>query len=144
MRRLVSLTVMVGVFMAIPAVAFAHECVVANRSDKGIEKSDNGMWFAVNTDDFIMLVFEDDPDAGAAILAQYGDAFEAAVAAEGLPTSFSIFEHRTIGAKGPQSEEFAAAYNGTGKSGDRKGIDHFFSGGYFETYLDILFGLLSA
>jgi hypothetical protein len=142
MRRLVSLTVIVGVFMAIPAVAFAHECVAANRSDKGIENSDRGMWFAVNTDDFIMLVFEDDPETGEAILAAYGDAFEAAVAAEGLPTSFSIFEHHTIGAKGAHSEEFAAAYVGTGKSSDGKGIDHFFTGGYVETYLEILFGLI--
>jgi hypothetical protein len=142
MRRLVSLTVIVGVFMAIPAVAFAHECVAANRSDKGIENSDRGMWFAVNTDDFIMLVFEDDPETGEAILAAYGDAFEAAVAAEGLPTSFSIFEHHTIGAKGAHSEEFAAAYVGTGKSSDGKGIDHFFTGGYVETYLKILFGLI--
>lgn len=143
MRRLVSLTVLVGVLMAIPAVAFAHECVVVNRSEKGIENSDHGMWFAVNTDDFIMLVFEDDPATGAAILEAYGDAFEEAVAAEGLPTSFAIFEHHTIGTKGAHSEELAAAYVGTGKSSDRKGVDHFFTGGYFDTYLEILFGLIS-
>ena len=143
MRRLVSLVVIVGLFMAIPAVAFAHECVVANRSDKGIENSDHGMWFAVNTDDFIMLVFEEDPATGADVLAAYGDEFEEAVAAEGLPTSFSIFEHHTIGAKGAHSEEFAAAYDGTGKTSDRKGIDHFFTGGYFDTYLEILLGLIA-
>lgn len=144
MRRFVSLMVIVGVLMAIPAVAFAHECVVINRSEKGTENSDNGMWFAVNTDDFIMLVFEEDPETGANVVAAYGDAFEAAVLAEGLPTSFSIFEHHTIGAKGPQSEEFAAAYVGTGKSNDGRGIDHFFSGGYFETYIEILFGVIGA
>lgn len=129
--------------MAIPAVAFAHECVVANRSEKGIEKSDNGKWFAVNTDDFIMLVFEDDPEFGAEVLAQYGEAFADAVAAEGLPTSFSIFEQRTLGAKG-QSGELNAAYDGTTKSFDGKGVDHFFSGGYFDIYLEILFGLINA
>lgn len=144
MRRFVSLTVIVGVFMAIPAVAFAHECVVINRSEKGIENSDHGMWFAVNTDDFIMLVFEEDPATGELILAEYGDKFAEAVAAEGLPTSFAIFEHHTIGTKGPHSEEFAAAYTKNGKANDGKGVEHFFSGGYFDTYLEILFGLIGA
>ena len=148
MRRFITLSVIVGVFMAIPGVAFAHECVVINRSEQGNQGSDHGMWFAVDTDDFILLVFGDpetgEPtEEGEAIVEEYGEDFKEAVAAADLPTSFSIFEHHTIGEK-PRTGELTAAYDGTGKSSDGKGIEHFFDGGYFDTYAEILFGVISA
>ncbi|HEX6219972.1 MAG TPA: hypothetical protein VF115_02650 [Acidimicrobiia bacterium] len=142
MRRMVALFTLVGVILAVPAVAYAHECVIATRSEKGIQNSDHGQWFAVNTDDFIRLVFEGDP-AVEDIVAEHGEAFRQAIADAGLPTSFAIFENRTLGGKGRFGEELTPAYDGTDKSRDGKGVDHFFSGGYFDTYLEILFGLLS-
>lgn len=134
--------VIAGVFMSIPAVAYAHECIVANRSTAAAENSGNaGVWETVTTDDVIRFVFEGDPNVEQTVT-DCGDACREAVEDAGLPTSFSIFLHHVLGTV-PVTGEFTPAYDGTGRSGDLKGIDHLFSGGHVDTYVAILFGVLS-
>lgn len=141
MRRFVALMVIVGVFMSLPMVAYAHECIVANRSNAGAENSGNaGVWETVTTDDVIYFVFEGDPNVEQ-IVAVYGDAYREAVEEAGLPTSFSIFSRLTLGTV-PTTGEFTPAYDGTGRSGDLQGIDHLFSGGLADTYVGLLLALI--
>lgn len=141
MRRLATVLVLAGVLVGGPAgAALAHECTVANRSAQGSEKaSSSDSWFYVTTDDLIVFITEDP-----SLVPVLSEPYRAAVAAAGLPTSFAIFEHHTIGTGGPDKDTLTPGYTEGGHSSDGKGIDHMFTGGYIDQYVTILLDLLQA
>jgi len=141
MRRIATVLVLAGVLIAGPAgAALAHECIVANRSAQGSEKaSSSENWFHVTTDDLIVFITEDP-----SLVPLLSDTYRAAVAEAGLPTSFAIFEHHTIGFKGPDKDIATPGYGERSHGNDGQGIDHVFSGGYIDQYVTILLDLLQA
>ena len=137
MRRTLTLgAVTAALVVAMPMAAFAHDCLNASRSDTGSQNSANGNWFYISEAEvvgFISSLVGVDP-------ADVGDEFLAAVEAEGLPTSFSIFIGKLVIGTNPNTHELVASYQDGVKSSNGKGIDHAeeLVGRYVQIMLDVL------
>lgn len=131
MRRVAIVVTLVGAMLGLGAApALAHECIVANRSDTGNQgAASSSQWLYIGFDGIAAEFGLTDPADVAA--------FKEAVEAAGLPTSFSIFLHHVIGATGPDKENYAPGYTEQGHSGDFKGVDHLFTGGYVDAYFEV-------
>lgn len=101
--------------------ASAHECYVANRSDKGnAGASHSANWYTVQVAELFSSVHFFMPELFPEPLTPAQVAEAVAMTEEaGVPTSFTVFERFTI----PRNLDEASA-----KSTDGKGIDHFFAG----------------
>lgn len=101
--------------------ASAHECYVANRSDKGNAGASNSAnWYTLQVAELYSSVHFFMPELFPQPLTEAQVAHAVELTAEaGVPTSFTVFEKFTI----PKSMDEASA-----KSSDGKGIDHFFTG----------------
>lgn len=101
--------------------ASAHECYVANRSDKGnAGASHSANWYTLQVAELYSSVHFFMPDVFPEALTDEQVATAVDLTAEaGIPTSFTVFERFTI----PRNLD-----EGSAKSSDGKGIDHFFAG----------------
>ena len=116
-KTLVTTALTAGLVVSGAGMASAHECYVANRSDKGnaaaAAHSDN--WYQLSLTELFGYVGV--PDAAM-------DAAVAEASARGIPSSFTVFERFTIPRSVAEMEEMTEA--DLAKSTDGKGIDHFF------------------
>ena len=118
-KTLVTLALTAGMVAGTAGIASAHECFVANRSEKGNAGADNSAnWYTLHLSD---LFAQGHQFLGGPALTDPQMAHALGVAAEaGVPSSFTLFEKFTI-PRNLMSEEDL-----TGTSADGKGIDHFF------------------
>ena len=116
-KTLVTTALTAGLVVSGAGMASAHECYVANRSDKGnaaaAEHSDN--WYQLSLTELFGFV---------GVPAENMNAAVAKASAQGIPTSFTLFEKFTIPRSIAEMEEMTEA--DVAKSTDGKGIDHFF------------------
>jgi hypothetical protein len=122
------------VAVAAPATALAHECYVTSRSEQGNAGASNSQrWLTIQTAEFFAFAHEFLP-VEPLTQAQIDEAV-ALAAAQGVPTSFTIFiGDKTIGGD-------AAAYLQNGKAADGKGVDHIFAA-HGETLVGIVFAVV--
>lgn len=101
--------------------ASAHECYVANRSAQGnAGASHSANWYTLQVAELYSSVHFFMPEMFPQALTEEQVAEAVAMTAEaGVPTSFTVFEKFTI----PRN-----VAEGSAKSTDGKGIDHFFAG----------------
>ena len=103
-------------------VGFAHECYIVNQSDKALSGVKSQVWEKV---DLVADLVADLVTYGVWTPAQ-GACVSAAAEAAGVQTTVTMMgkvpapHDGVLGSKNPHAAE---------KSGDGKGIDHFFSGG---------------
>ena len=135
-KTLVTAALTAGILAGTAGVASAHECFVANRSDKGnAGAAHSANWFTLE----LSMLFGEAHNflGGRALTDAEVDEAVATAAAQGIPTSFTVFEKFTI----PRNlGEFDAM---TQKSSDGKGIDHFFHT-YGGQLAGIYFGIAGA
>jgi hypothetical protein len=130
-RTLVTAALAVGLVVSGGAAASAHECYVANRSDKGNEgASHSANWYTLEVTELyasahFFVPGVDDPLTEAEIAEAV-----ALTEAAGIPTSFALFERFTIPRTPAEAEHLAS------HTTDGKGIDHFFT-----KYGDALMGI---
>ena len=122
-KTLVTTALTAGLVISGGGMASAHECFVANRSDKGnAGASHSTNWYTLEVEELYRSVHFFVPGMSALTEDQVAEALEL-TAAQGIPSSFTVFERFTI----PRSHaEFEALTEGASKSTDGKGIDHFF------------------
>jgi hypothetical protein len=131
-RTLVSTVLAGGLLVGSAGAASAHECFVANRSERGnlAASSHSENWYLLTLEElfasahFFLPVEE--------LSAEQLDEALAMAEAQGIPLSFTLFERFTI----PRSVDELTA---SPKSGDGKGIDHF-----FQAYGDQIIGIVLA
>jgi hypothetical protein len=109
-RKIIVTLALVGAMLALPATAaFAHECVIANRSAQGaIGAAKSGQWFTVTLEELFAFEFQV-PEANV------DDAVAEAIEA-GVPEAMAIFGKKTL------AEGTGAASNGA--FADGKGLEH--------------------
>lgn len=131
-KTILTLATTAGLLAGSAGVASAHECFVANRSDQGnAGASHSANWYTLQMSDLFSeahLFFGGEPLTAD----QLAWALEE-TEKQGLPLSVTMFERFTIPRSQAEFEKLAH------KSGDGKGIDHFFS-----SYGDDLFLIFSA
>jgi hypothetical protein len=109
--------------LALPATAaFAHECIIANRSAQGaIGAGNSGQWLTISLEELFAFEFQV-PEAN------IDDAVAEAVAA-GVPEALAIFGKKTL------AEGTGAASNGA--FGDGKGLEHLSQSPLAQTVFEI-------
>ena len=101
--------------------ASAHECFVANRSDKGnAGASHSANWYTLQVSELFASAHLFVPGIEEPLTAAQVDAAVAMTAEAGIPTGFTLFERFTIPRSADELEQLGSA------SADGKGIDHFF------------------
>jgi hypothetical protein len=109
-RKLITTFALTGAMLALPATAaFAHECIVANRSAQGaIGAGNSGQWFSITLEELFAFEFSV-PEAN--VDDAVAEAFEA-----GIPGVVSFFGKFSL------AEGTGAASNGA--FADGKGLEH--------------------
>ncbi len=115
-------------------VASAHECFIANRSAQGnAGAAHSSNWSTLTLADLFSHAHLFLGTNRALTPAEVNRAVSAA-AAQGIPTSFTIFERHMLPRSVEKMEEI------TSKSSDGKGVDHFFVA-YGEDIIGIYFDI---
>ena len=105
-------TLAVGLVFAGAGAASAHECYIPNRSDAGnANATHSANWFAGSVTEFFGFAHE--IFGGAPLTPEQIEWATAEAAAQGIPTSFTIFGKKLLPAGG-------------GGPADGKGVDHLF------------------
>lgn len=109
-RKLLTTLALTGAMLALPmTAAFAHECIVANRSAQGaIGAGNSGNWFSITLEELFAFEFSVPEE-------NVNDAVAEAIDA-GIPEALAIFGKFTI------AEGTGAASNGA--LGNGKGLEH--------------------
>jgi hypothetical protein len=131
-KTVLTLVATTGLLAAGAGAASAHECFIANRSAQGnAGASHSANWYTLQMSDLFAeahLFFGGEP------LTEEQLAWALAeTEAQGIPLSVTMFERFTIPRSVDELEGLST------KSGDGKGVDHFFA-----SYGDALFGIFAA
>ena len=133
-KTLVTLALSAGMVAGTAGVASAHECYVAKRSAAGdAAASHSANWYTLHLSE--LYAHAHHFMGGEPLTAKQIAVGVAYVAAEGAPTSFTVFDRFTLPKSLSELEAMTSA-----KSADGKGIDHFFAA-YGE---EIMGGLFAA
>ena len=119
---LVTLALTAGMIGGTAGVASAHECFIANRSDKGDAGAARSQsWETVPLRELYESahLFLEGPDATPLTEVQVAEALRRATAA-GVPLSFTTFKAMIPG-------YLKTSHETSAKSSDGKGVDHFFA-----------------
>ena len=122
-KKIIATLALTGTLLALPATAaFAHECIIANRSAQGaIGAAKSGQWFSLSLEELFAFEFQV-PEANV------DDAVAEAIAA-GVPEVIAIFGKKTL------AEGTGAA--GNGALADGKGLEHLSQSPLAETIFGI-------
>lgn len=121
-RSLVTVGLAATMVVAGGGVASAHECYVANRSDKGnAGASHSANWYTLEVTELFASAHYFVPGVDEPLTPEQVATAVAMTSEAGIPTSFTLFERFTI----PRSYDELAGLQS--KSADGKGIDHFFA-----------------